>query len=158
MEDKAEIYETLRFIVSTHRSEFEKRRSYQWKAIAGIITVMALMAAARVTEKTSAIVSTIPDKLVWACLLVIAIVGSAFLCYVHIANAVNKTIAHRAENALQESLNGNDIRPLDLYSNLPKKPTLSGLFSVGNGGFWGWLFESIILLIFAVFSAIVITS
>lgn len=151
-------YETLKFLVTTHRSEFEKRRSYQWKGVVGVITLMVLFAAAKVVEKTSQGINEIPDVIVWCSLLGVALITSFILLYAYKAHAFNKAVAHRAEEALEKLMNGKELDQLDLYATSPKNSFKVNLFTVGQGRYWGWLFESIVVFAFAIISAHVITS
>ena len=149
--------DALQFLVSTHRGEFESRRSFQFKAISGVIVLMGLAMTARVNEKSHAVVSVLPDWIIWTAVTLVAAIGSAFLFFVHSANAFNKSVAHRAEKAIQEAINNVPDSPLDLYSK-PDKHAISQMFRIGNGGFWGWLFESILIIVFAIITALVLTS
>ena len=139
-------YETLKFLITTHCSEFEKRRSYQWKGVVGVITLMVLFAAAKVVEKTSQGINEIPDVIVWCSVLGVALITSLVLFYAYKAHAFNKAVAHRAEDALQKLMNDEEIDKLDLYAIPP--------ITVG----WGWWFESVVVIVFAIVSACVITS
>ncbi|MCG3731097.1 hypothetical protein [Vibrio cincinnatiensis] len=149
--------DALQFLVSTHRGEFESRRSFQFKAISGVIVLMGLAITARVNEKSHAVVSALPDWIIWTAVALVAATGSAFLFFVHSANAFNKLVAHRAEEAIQEAIKNVPDSPLDLYRK-PDKQGISQMFKIGNGGYWGWLFESILIMVFAIITALVLTS
>ena len=158
MPTEESILETLRFMVETHRTEFERRRSYEWKGFLTGLTFFVLVAAARMHEKTGAAVAALPAIYVWFTFLAFWLVGTVFLAYAHTADALNKEIAHRAEAAIQNLLNGKEYLPLSLYSDLPTRPTWKGFVRIGAGGFWGLSCESAAILVFAVGCGLVVTS
>lgn len=154
MSGEIEHLETLRFLVKTHRDEFERRRSYEWRCVLAGLTFFTLVIAFSGRPEAEALRGAIPVWLVWFLFLDMWGTGSVLLLYSHVAHSVNKEIAHRAEAAIQASLNGTEYLPLSLYGDLPSRPTIKGIIEVGSGGFWGWLWESIIALLFALGAAI----
>ncbi|MBE3723419.1 hypothetical protein HJ202_24340 [Vibrio parahaemolyticus] len=152
-----ETIESLQFIVITHRAEFEARRALQFKAISGVFVLMGVAMMARVNDKTHAVIGSLPDCMIYSALGLIVFSSSMFIFFAHSANAFNKSVAHRSEKAIQDTINGELQLPLDLYLKQSQQGLLA-MFKVGNGGYWGWLFESIIILVFAIITAWVLTS
>lgn len=157
MKDYTNELEYLRFIVTTHRNEFEKRRALQLRGLLSLITALCLSMALKLNEKSSLLIGQIPNWLIITSLLSITIIGSAFLYLGHSANAFNKNVAHKAEESLQMMFNGSPVVQLDLYSGAAKL-VFFAKFTVGSGGYWGWLFETIVLVVFSAITYAVLCS
>lgn len=144
----SEKIEPLKFMSETHRREFNERRRYEIKIVLTVLTFYVLAGSSRFTEH-------FPDNLpcwfkviIWTAFIVLAIVSSIFLWFVHNANSINKTIAERSEEAIEGFIKGKEVT-IDLY----KKP------------FWGrtqfkwasWVWEIFTIFLFACGSAIILT-
>ena len=58
-----QVLQNLRFIVETHRREFELRRGYQWRGIIAGLTFCALIIAARIHKDTAQIIQDLDRRL-----------------------------------------------------------------------------------------------
>ena len=153
-----EILQSLRFIVETHRAEFYRRREYQWKGIIAGLSFCALVIASRINKDTSAIILSINPLMISISLGALWVAGTVFLGFGHVANAFNKEIAHRAEHAIQNCINGEEYKPINLYEKKSNKRSLMEALRIGGGGYWGWLCESLLIFVFGFAATIVATT
>jgi hypothetical protein len=122
-----------------------------------VFGLMALCVAARVNDKTGEAVAAILDYLVWIAMIVIVFLCSAYLYFVCVAHAIDKNVAYRAERALESLLNGEDISNFNLFEKR-EYSSIWERFTVGGGGYWGWLFELLLLLAFSIITGVIVTS
>jgi len=144
----SEKIEPLRFMSETHRREVNERRRYEVKIVLTVLTFYVLAGSSRFTEY-------FPDNLprwfkviIWGAFIILAIVSSIFLWFVHNANIANKTVAERSEDAIEKLIKGEEAN-IDLF----RKPFIPrGTIKWAN-----WIWEIIAFVIFACGSAIILT-
>ena len=150
--------ESLKFVVKTHRDEFERRRAYEWRCVLLVFTFFVIVAGARVHAQTSSQIQAMPEWIIWMALLVVWAAGSIFLGYVHTANSYNISIAIRAEEAIQKCMNKDEYKPLDMYGTKPLLAIWKNSFLFECGGVWLWIFQSIFGFTFAIGAAWIATT
>ncbi len=143
--DKTEL---LKFISETHRREFNERRKHEIKIVFAVLTFYVLAAASRFTTEFPANLDNWFEKILWCVFILLAIISSVFLWFVHNANYTNLTIAQRAESAI-EKLIKEETAKIDLYKKPFKKQ------GAPKGISWVW--QTLIIVIFACSSAIILT-
>ena len=158
MTTPSEDLESLRFLIKTHRNEFERRRAYEWRCVLMVFTFFVVVAGMRLHSQTSSQMQVMPEWIIWMALLFVWAAGSLFLGYVHTANSYNMSIAHRAEEAIQKCMNEDKYKPLDLYAAKPSLAIWKNNFFFECGGVWLWVFQSVFGFIFAIGAALIATS
>ena len=151
--ESKEKLESFLFLAQIHRKQFDERRRYEWKIIFTLLSFYVLAALFTLQDK----VNPPSAWIVWLCFLILAIISSLFLAFLHAANFKNKEIAHRAEGAILDILNETGSKV-----NLFKEHTLwlsCKLFDkLKNSNQWSWLWQTVIIFLFALMSALVITA
>ena len=146
--------ESLRFISQTQREAAKNRVVTEWKVVFTALTFFVLCAAAKCRPGFSVHASL--TGLAWILFPVLAALTSAYLTVVHASNRRNKKIAHAAERAVEAILNGEDPE-IELHTPSERWWTWSRWSGDGKGGRWTWLWQTIMLLVFAVASASVLS-
>jgi hypothetical protein len=154
--NKQEMILPLQFISSTQRDAFHDRRSYEWKILFAVLSFDVLTAGAKLKLDLDLSRLTI---LIWIAYLGLAIISSIFLRFVHQAHHWNKTFAHRAEDAILNILKEQQPSSEQLELYLDPEPFFSkrAFFNVGKGGAWAWFWQTVILTMFAIASAFLVT-
>ena len=138
----------LKFMSETHRREFNERRRHEIKIVLTVLTFYVLAGSSRFTEYFPDNLSHVFKVAIWHSFILLAIVSSVFLWFVHNANNTNKTIAERSENAIIGLMKNENIT-IDVY----KKP----FKGEGTVKWANWLWETIIFTLFALGSASILT-
>jgi len=141
MEQKDKV-EVLQFIVTTHRQEFENRRKVEWRVVILCLTFYVLAIALKFKEGVKIPRSAAP--LLMLAFLLIAAVTLVFSFFIHRAHAANKSIAERAESAIQNILNNVDQESLRLFMRDHRS----------SSGIYGWLCQSAMVIVFALTSVV----
>ena len=151
--DSKEKLESFRFLGQIHRNLFDERRKYEWKIIFSVITFYVLAALFKLHGEV-----TPPSAwIVWLSFSILAIISSVYISFLHAANFKNREIAHRAEDAILDILNESGSK-VELFKD--HKPWFSweSFETLKNSKHWSWLLQTFIIFLFAIMSALVITS
>jgi uncharacterized membrane protein (DUF485 family) len=139
-------FELLKFISQTHRELHAKRQQYEWRILFTVLTFYILSVAATFSRN-----STTPNfhwfhSAVWCAFLLLAVVSSGFLLYIHRANSKNKSYAEEAEQKLVECLDPD------------KEVKLSFSETSVRFTWWAFSWQATTLFIVAIASATFITA
>ncbi len=138
-----------KFVSQTNRNAFQERKKHEWRIVYSVLTFYVLVAALKLKKGV-----VLPDRVwVWGGHLVLGSITAIFLKFIHTANNTDKSIAHKAEHAMQEMLNNGRACKLDLFSVKKKLFPWKSLIKPGEGGLWSWFWKALIILVFACASA-----
>jgi hypothetical protein len=149
----------LKHISETHRDQFNKRREYEWKIIFTLLTFYIVSIATKYGGRVSLPTNCTFVSIVWSGFILLAIITSIFLGYIHMANNINKTIAENAEIAIGALINEIFLKQeISLFSFEEKKYwTKWKNFFTKEGGRWSWITQTITLILFSIISAYLFT-
>jgi len=146
----------LQFISQTQRDAFTNRRNVEWKIFYTALTfdVLSVGAKLKVELDLSSYV-----KYIWIAYLLLSIVSSIFLLYLSRAHHINKSSAHKAEHAILKLLKDEQLveNDLQLYSNHKRCFSFKRLYTVGEAGNWAWFWQTVVLILFAVSAALLLS-
>ncbi|MCE5209619.1 MAG: hypothetical protein LLG42_15090 [Chloroflexi bacterium] len=145
-DESAKQIDILKFISSTHRTEFYKRRDTEWGVIFPALTLYVAAACSGISG------NNIAGWKIWVVSILFAFITSAFLWFIHRANAINKEFARLASDALIK-LSGDD--KLNKYMN--EINNKCDIFTCTKGR-WSFFGESVTIFFFAIISALIMTS
>jgi len=143
---KETVLESLKFISETHRSLHAKRQQYEWRIIFTVLSFYVLSVAAIFSKNTSTPDSQWFKLTVWIVFIILSLISSGFLWYVHNANAKNKYYAEEAERKLIEYMNTKKESILD-FSTTDARVTM-----------WAFIWQTSTLLLSAIAAATFITT
>lgn len=158
-EDKLE---WLRYLSQIHRSQFDERRKYEWKAFLTLLTFYVLCAASKLSGKVPIPHSAVVTYFFFGVFVLVAYVAMLYLADLHTANNDNKEIAENAEHAIMDILGGKSpkisrdaLLPTEDESLPPEKKRQIFLkdlykFQSRKRGVWGWRWQVIMICIFAI--------
>jgi hypothetical protein len=146
--DNKEIIDSLKFMSQTHRGQLNERRRHELRVFFTALTFYVLAGAMRFSEHFPEKLSCLFKVVIWLGFLLLAVVSSAFLWFIHNASYSNKTIAERAEDAIGSFAKGEETK-IDLFA----KPFLGRTkFKWAN-----WVWQLVAIALFAGGSAIILT-
>jgi hypothetical protein len=122
-----------------------------------MVTFYCLAAAASRRNDISLPSATWFGPIVWSIFLLLAGLSAGALWFIHHANNTNKRIAEDAEKTIQDVLNGAKPTRIDLYSRVGVPFRIRDLFLAGPTGLWTWTWQLIVMMVFAIASARIIT-
>ncbi|XOF33109.1 MAG: hypothetical protein ACL93V_13995 [Candidatus Electrothrix sp. YB6] len=145
--------ENLKFISSTHRSLHDQRRKIEFRVLFTTVTFYASVSGAVLTGKMTLPSSISFSVVVWFLFFTVAGISSAYLRRIHSANQRNMTIAVNAENAVAQILATRGFPDLipDAYQYRKRNQSFSRRILPN------WLWETSILIIFALTAALITT-
>ena len=136
----------LKHLSTVHRQQFDERRQYEWKAFVTVLTFYVLSVSARFGVPSSMPGGLALILVVWTFFLVLAALTILYLRDMQRAGYRNKHVAENAEEAIGRLVNGEKNVKIDVRSG-PEKWAK-----------WSWVRQAFTILVFAIYSAILITS
>lgn len=152
METKEKL-ESFRFLAQIHRNQFNERRKNEWKIIFTILTFYILTAAFRLQNK----VTMPPTWIIWVSFILLALLTILYLALTHAAKYKNRSIAHNAEAAILDILNETGSK-VNLFNDHSPWLPYKYFEKLKNNNQWEWIWQSIVILLFAIMSALVISA
>ena len=178
--DKKDMISALEFVSTTQRKEVYTRRIYEWKIIFTVLTFDVLTAGAAIKLGTDLSGSA---ALVWRVYLGLTIISIIYLQRLYRNNRLNKDAAHKAEHAVVAILAGRSPSAAELavyhgcVESAPKanseerspnrEDSCSGEDRSRNrlarlglwfwGWPWGWFWQALVLLMFGVAAAYLVS-
>lgn len=146
LQDK-EVVDCLKFLSQTHRSLHDQRRKCDFEVLIATISFYVIAVAGRFSGKITIPTSEKFVALVWIACVGLSVVASAFLWRLHTANRKNMKLAMSAEDALINILSKIEV-------NIEKPPSEN---SSSCGFHFGWFWQSLILVIFAIECSLLLT-
>jgi len=141
-ENQIEILKTLSMI---HRGQFDQRRTYEWRIIFATLGIFASSVAAKLLGTANLPTSYLFRVIVWIAFIILAIIASIYLYFVHQANETNKRFAHAAEDALMNISGVEGF--IQAKADIPKSVRW----------FWSLTWQVMTLILFAVVCSFIIT-
>ncbi len=139
------LIDILKTVSSIHRSQFDQRRSYEWRVIFAVLGVYAASVSAGFIGPKALPQTTTFRWLVWLLFLVLAAISSVYLYFLHKANQVNKRFAQAAEDALMDL--SREKRFVQARQQIPRAVRWD----------WSLTWQVVTLLLFAVASSVLLT-
>jgi uncharacterized membrane protein YbhN (UPF0104 family) len=156
---QCDIFEQAKFISQTQRGLHKQRQLYEFKVVFTILTFYVLATATVINQRASFTSSLVFDVLVWCFFLIITITSSIYLYELHKANRINIDIAENAERVIGFTL---EREKWPIYPDYLKKAEAEKEKREKDRKkmFFGknWVWQTIIMFIFAVSTAFIITS
>ena len=148
----------LKHLSDIHRDQFNERRRYEWKAFLTLLTFYVLCVAGKygTTNNFPDIDNTVFKILVVLVFIGVGILTSLFLAAVNMKNNINKGYAEQAERSIEKILKGEEHQPIHHPTPEERWITWKGAFKNHRNGMWSWAWQSVILLIFGISSAILV--
>jgi hypothetical protein len=138
--------DALKFLSQTHRALHDQRRKLEFQVLFTSISFYVFTGAARFSGKLALPTSAKFVVFVWVFCIGLSFAASVFLLRLHKANLRNITVAESAEDAIIQALSHHGL-------SLPSVgKQRSGWF------FLGWLWQSIVVVFFAVACSLFLTS
>lgn len=154
--DRQEMISALQFVSTTQRDAFDGRRRYEWRILFAVLSFDVLTVGAKM--KLNLDLSE-QSFFIWYAYIGLAVISSIFLSFIHRAHHWNKCIAHRAEKAIVDILKGGQpsAENLELYSKPGPFFCIGAFLNPGKSGAWAWFWQTVILLMFAIASAFLLS-
>lgn len=162
--DKKENLDGLKSLALLHRSAFDERRRREWKVVFTSLSFYVLSVVAVYSGKVPLLENFIFTLLIVVLYLGLSLFVIFFLAKIHMANNKNKIIAEKAERAIENVVRGENLPEERIVPVDPKKYFKDARYWVsmdrfsGGAGKWAWLWQSVILFIFAITSAILLVT
>ena len=157
--------DTLKYLSSTHRSEFQNRKKLEWRVLFAVTTSFAVAAAGVWSSNTTldqGSIGKMPTVLVWIAFIIIALLTCVLLYCLHLAHEINKAAAHKTELHLQaiynhiSNLKSDPLTPLDMLSDRSKIFHFENPAKSLKTGPWGLIWECAIIILTAMICAYLI--
>lgn len=148
----------LRYLSEVHRDQFNERRKYEWKAFLTLLIFYVLCVATKYAGETNLPDGQLFSTSVWVVFIGIAILTVLFLAKVNMVNNMNKGLAENAEDFIRDMLTGNSPELKVLFPTKAQKwISWTGTFTIHRKAIWSWSWQSVIVIIFAVTGAMLLT-
>lgn len=148
----------LRYLSELHRGQFNERRKYEWKSFITLLTFYVLCVATKYAGKSNFPDGPLFRTSVWVVFIGIAILTVLFLAKVNWVNNMNKGLAEHAEDFIREMLKGDSPELKLLFPTKAQKwISWKGTFTIHRKSIWSWSWQSVMVIIFAVTGAMLLT-
>lgn len=142
---------------------FNNRKQYEWRIFLSVLTFYSLTILYKLTNPSFEINVGLRGYITIA-YITLSCISIIFFSLMHRANNKNKSFAHNAEHTMQSLINEEEIQKLDLFQDNYNKAgtcfcrSFFNSIRTGKGGYWDVIIKSIVIILFAVASRIVLFS
>jgi hypothetical protein len=145
------LHETLKYLSTGHRKQFQERRSVvEFRCFFTTLAFYSLTFLA--IYKGEVHISGTPFKIFSASYLAVGLFSIIFMAYVHMAGNKDKELAERAEDGLRDIIGGRSCRDQDVKFN----QYFVSWSTIHKKGKWGFFWQTITILCFAVISMLLV--